>query len=76
MDKAEQSAYDFMNNKSKPIEPQTTKSAKVIEVIETISFRGNGVDTVFREVVQYWSKDGELLAERDSYTKGLSQNEY
>lgn len=49
----------------KPIEPETTRRAKIIEVIETVSMRGNGVDTVHREVIQYWSKDGKLLAEKD-----------
>jgi hypothetical protein len=52
-----------------PIEPETTRSAKVIEVIETFSVRGNGVDSVFREVIQYWSKDGKLLAENDPCSK-------
>lgn len=51
----------------KPVEPETTREAKVIEVIETVSIRGNGVDTVLREVIQYWSKDGILLAENDPY---------
>lgn len=51
----------------KPVEPETTRKARIIEVIETISIRGNGVDTVLREVIQYWSKGGELLAENDPY---------
>lgn len=49
----------------KQIEPETTRKAELIEVIRTVSTRGNGVDTVFREVIQYWSKDGKLLAEND-----------
>lgn len=49
----------------KPIEPETTRRAKIIEVIETVSMRGDGVDTVHREVIQYWNKDGILLAEKD-----------
>lgn len=49
----------------KPVEPETTRSARIIEVIETVSIRGNGVDTVLREVIQYWNKDGVLLAEKD-----------
>lgn len=47
------------------VEPETTRSAKVIEVIETISLHGNGDSTPIREVTQYWSKEGILLAEKD-----------
>ncbi len=54
---------------NKLIEPETTRRAELIEVIKTVSVRGNGVDTVFREVIQYWSKDGKLLAENDPITK-------
>ncbi|MEK5109862.1 hypothetical protein MHI57_24685 [Cytobacillus sp. FSL K6-0129] len=53
-----------MNNR-KPVEPETTRRARIIEVIETVSIRGNGVDTILREVTQYWSKEGVLLAESD-----------
>jgi len=51
--------------KRKQVEPETTRSARLIEVIETVSTRGNGVDTPVREVIQYWSKEGVLLAEQD-----------
>ncbi|MCM3665525.1 hypothetical protein M3204_13995 [Mesobacillus subterraneus] len=49
----------------KPVEPVTTRSARIVEVIETVSIRGNGVENPVREVIQYWSKDGILLAEQD-----------
>ncbi|TYS91934.1 carboxypeptidase [Rossellomorea aquimaris] len=49
----------------KPVEPETPRSVKTVEVIQTVSIRGNGVDTVLREVTQYWDKDGTLLAEND-----------
>lgn len=40
--------------------------AKVIQVIETEVTRGKGVDDdPLRGVMQYWSLDGELLAESD-----------
>jgi hypothetical protein len=41
-------------------------SAKLIQVIEVSTTRGTGtqLDPV-RTVTQYWSTDGELLAERD-----------
>lgn len=40
--------------------------AKVIQVIEVEITRGKGIEgDVFRGVTQYWSLDGELLAEND-----------
>lgn len=43
-----------------------TDSAKVIQVIETISTRGKGTEeNPCRIVHQYWSLEGELLAEND-----------
>ena len=40
--------------------------AKVIQVIEVEVMRGKGTeDSVLRGVMQYWSLDGELLAEND-----------
>lgn len=40
--------------------------AKVIQVIETEITRGKGVEgDVYRRVMQYWTFDGELLAEND-----------
>lgn len=42
-------------------------SARIIEVIETQLYtRGKGTeDNPFRSITQYWSKDGNLLAEVD-----------
>jgi len=41
---------------------------KVIQVIFTDCLRGSGVEgNPFRNIVQYWSLDGELLAERDQW---------
>lgn len=46
--------------------PRGTDRAKVIQVIETRSLRGAGTaDDVCREVIQYWSFEGKLLAEKD-----------
>ena len=43
-------------------------SAKVIEVIETISTVGSGTEAdPNRFVTKYWSLDGELLAVNDQY---------
>ena len=58
-----------MNKENNTVRPNGTDSAKVIQVIETRSNRGKGtMDDVSRQVVQYWSMDGKLLAERDPYT--------
>ena len=41
-------------------------SAKIILVIETITLRGSGTeDDPCRNVIQYWSTEGKLLAEND-----------
>ncbi len=39
--------------------------ARVIQVIQSETLRGNGITTVMRAVTQYWSLDGDLLAEID-----------
>lgn len=51
--------------------PRGTDRARVIQVIETRSIRGTGVDELdkCREVRQYWDFDGKLLAENDPCTK-------
>ena len=46
---------------------QETKSARVIQVIETVALAGNGTDeSPLHEVHQYWSSDGKLLAKSGS----------
>lgn len=46
---------------------QETKSARVIQVIETITLAGDGTDeSPLYEVHQYWSLDGKLLAKSGS----------
>lgn len=51
--------------------PRGTDSAKVIQVIETIALRGSGSsqEDPVRRVKQYWSLDGEMLAEKDMLIK-------
>lgn len=41
--------------------------AKVIQVIQTVSLRGDGKSdvTMLRHVTHYWSMAGDLLAESD-----------
>lgn len=40
--------------------------AKIVELIETEMTKGNGVkDDPYRSVIQYWSKEGNLLFEID-----------
>lgn len=48
----------------KAARPRGTDSAKIIPVIRTVSLKGRGTDDdPCRECIQYWSLDGELLAE-------------
>lgn len=43
-------------------------TAKVVQVIETtLRRRGDGVKTPVRVITQFWSLDGELLAEVDPH---------
>lgn len=43
---------------------QKTKSARIIQVIETVSLAGDGTEAhPVYELHQYWSLDGKLLAE-------------
>ena len=47
---------------------ETPRLAELIEVIHTVASRGNGTEeSPIRIVHQYWSKDGDLLAEKDEY---------
>ncbi len=50
------------------IEMKTPESVKLIPVIETKCTRGAGTSAnPIRLVTQYWSLDGKLLAENDSF---------
>lgn len=45
---------------------QTPRGVKVVRVIEVRAIRGEGTEKdPVREVVQFWSFDGMLLAEKD-----------
>ena len=45
---------------------QEAKSARVIQVIETVTLAGDGTDAnPVYEVHQYWTLDGDLLAKND-----------
>jgi hypothetical protein len=47
--------------------PRGTDIARVIQVIETRSCRGNGTkEDPCRVVIQYWTLNGEMLAEKDN----------
>lgn len=49
------------------VRPDGTKSAKVIQVIETKAKRGLGTEkNPVRDVVQYWDLEGNFLAEMDT----------
>jgi hypothetical protein len=48
-----------------------TMAAKVIQVIETKALRGEGVEgDPVRDILQYWTLDGRLIAEWDPVTDG------
>lgn len=48
------------------VRPDGTKSAKVIQVIETKAKRGLGTEKdPVRDVTQYWDLEGNFLAEMD-----------
>lgn len=49
---------------------ETPRSVKLVEVIETVTIKGNGVSSPVREVIQYWSKEGKLLGEIDPCNEG------
>lgn len=43
-----------------------TEKANVMQVIRTVARRGSGTkESPLRYVTQYWSLDGELLAEKE-----------
>lgn len=56
------------------VRAEGTKSAKVIQVIETTAKRGLGTkkDPV-REVTQYWDLEGKFLAEMDPDPQYLTE---
>ncbi|WP_373804517.1 hypothetical protein [Jeotgalibaca porci] len=50
------------------LELETPRKVELLEVIHTEAVRGKGTsENPVRVVHQYWSKDGELLAESDKY---------
>lgn len=56
--------------------PRGCDGAKVIQVIKTEALRGSGVHPdVARRVIQYWSLDGQLLAENDPFQTGAGGKE-
>lgn len=51
-------------------------SAKLLMVIETKGLRGKGVEGgPVREVTQYWSLEGQLLAESDPVRSSVPRRE-
>lgn len=49
------------------------ESAKIVQMIKTMSTRGNGTENdPYREVVQYWTLDGVLIAEEDNAVKSFA----
>lgn len=55
-------------DQKKNVRPRGTDAAKVIQVIETIALKGSGTeDDPARAVKQFWSFDGDLIAENDPF---------
>ena len=56
------------------VRAEGTKSAKVIQVIETKSKKGLGIkEDPIRVVTQYWDLKGNFLAEKDTDVQYLSE---
>ena len=54
--------------------PRGTDSARIVEVIETRSLMGEGTTyDPYRAVIQYWHKNGDLIATIDPLRKEPSQ---
>lgn len=52
----------------KKFELRTPLLAEEISVIHVVASRGDGTpENIVRNVDQYWSKDGKLLAEKDPF---------
>lgn len=50
------------------------QSAKMVTVIETVSRGGTGIEKdPNRDIIQYWSLDGKLLATRDELSEVLDE---
>lgn len=59
----------------KQYQPPQGEAVRVIEVIEVSRRRGKGTDgDPARLVLEYWSCDGVLLAERDAWAEQHAQN--
>lgn len=58
------------------VRPRGTDSAQLVNVIKTESLRGKGTDDdPCRMVIQYWSTEGELLAEKDTWEEEISNKQ-
>lgn len=56
----------------KQCRPEPAIKAELMQVIHTTAARGYGTrDDPHRHVEQYWTLDGTLLAERDSYAESV-----
>lgn len=63
-----------MDDEKKTARPRGTDSARVIQVIVTVSIAGRGIESdPVRPVRQYWGLDGELLAISDPVSQGDEQ---
>lgn len=49
-----------------------TTSASIIEIIRVIETVGDGREIPARQVISYWTKEGELIARQDTATNGAA----
>lgn len=62
-----------MNEKDQVEMKCADKEVMVMQVIRTTNLRrGDGVNTPIRAITQFWSMDGELLAEVDPCSSGTT----
>lgn len=56
------------------VRPDGVRAAEVIQVVRTVALRGHGTpDDLVREVTQYWSLEGQLLAESDAFASSQQE---
>lgn len=59
----------------KKVELRTPLLAEEITMIHVVASRGDGSpENIVRKVDQYWSKNGELLAEKDNFPVRIPQD--
>ena len=72
-------AASFQEKQKREIYPVANGciGAKVRTVIETVALKGNDTkESPLRLIQQYWSLEGELLAEKDAFSESEKTNDF